>query len=173
MSCVVNIKELVATKVILPQLVDILKSTLNREKLSADSYSYFQKNLEMWESLESTFSQIYNLQNPKPSEVTEYIQKIRENLKHNNDSLHTSIKTIYQHADTHNAMLKVCSQIECKLLNIVDMLISELECIEQKSDKEALAIFESLKTEPIYRNAQGATAFSNQKQVRELLMYLQ
>ena len=172
MACVVSIKELVATKRILPQLVDILKSTLDREKLTVDSFAYFKVILEVCESLESRFSQIYNIQKPELSEITDYLQKIRDILKQNNDSLHTSIKYTYQHSDTHNAMLKVCCQIECKLLNIVDMLISELECIEQKSDKEALTIFESIKAETVYRNAQGTTAFMNKKQVRELLLYL-
>ena len=128
MACVVNIKELMATKVILPQLVDILKSTLNREKLNADTLKYFQTNLELWESF--TFPQISK--NIDVSKTAKYLHTLKKTLKNNNQSLQTSIKNSYQDSQTHNAMLKVCNQIECKLLNIIDMLITEFECIASK-----------------------------------------
>ena len=169
MTCVVDIKELLGIKVILPQLIDVLKSTLNREKLNADSFKYFKTNLELWESLENTFTQIFNQQDVNLAEITKHLQILRENLKANNDSLHTNITTTYQHMNTHNAMLKECSKIECKLLSIVDMLISDFECIASKSDEESFNILEKLK-EPKYRNAQSG-AIINLKKVRELLMY--
>ena len=77
MACVVNMKELMATKVILPQLVDILKSTLNREKLNADTFKYFQTNLELWESF--TFPQISK--NIDLSKTTKYLHTLKETLK--------------------------------------------------------------------------------------------
>jgi hypothetical protein len=170
MTCVVNVKELLGIKVILPQLIDVLKSTLTREKLNADSFTYFKTNLELWESFENTFGQIFNGQDVDHSGITEHLQILRKKLKTNNNSLHQNITSTYQHTNTHNAMLKECSQIECKLLSIVDMLISDFECIASKSEEESLDILEKLK-EPKYRNAQSDTIL-NLKKVRELLMYV-